>query len=266
MTYQSPPTVPGNATAIGRKADSSHNGAMANRTPSARRARTRPATVRVLVIDVGGTHVKFRMGPQGEIRRFDSGPDMTAALMCRRVRQMAKDLPFEAVSIGYPGPVVRGRIVSEPHNLGQGWVRFDFRKALGRPVRVVNDATMQALGSYEGGRMLFLGLGTGLGTALILDGTVESMEIGHGHFKRGRTFEDYLGERGRRRLGTKKWRKAVAEVVAQLKAVFEVDYVVLGGGNVNRLKTLPEGARAGDNLNAFAGGLRLWERDDPFDV
>ena len=223
-----------------------------------RRSPARPSEGRILVIDVGGSHVKFRVGPDGEIRRFESGLEMTAATMARRVRRLTKDLPYEAVSIGYPGPVVRGRIIGEPHNLGSGWVRYDFAKALARPVRIVNDATMQALGSYEGGRMLFLGLGTGLGTALILDGIVESMEIGHAHFKRGRTFEDYLGESGRKRLGTRKWRKAVAEVVEQLKAVFEVDYVVLGGGNVRRLKTLPAGARLGDNLNAFAGGLRLW--------
>lgn len=239
---------------------------MASRTSPRRRSPARPSPAHVLVIDVGGSHIKFRMGADGEIRRFESGPEMTAAIMTREVRRMSKDLPYEAVSIGYPGPVVRGRIVSEPHNLGGGWVRFDFRKALGRPVRVVNDATMQALGSYQGGRMLFLGLGTGLGTALILDGVVESMEIGHAHFKRGRSFEDYLGEQGRKRLGNKRWRKAVAEVVEQLKGLFEVDYVVLGGGNTRRLKALPEGARLGDNLNAFAGGLRLWERDDPFDV
>lgn len=238
---------------------------MATRTPPRRRPR-RPATARILVIDVGGTHVKFRMGPKGEIRRFESGAQMTAAAMVRQVRKLTRDLPYEAVSIGYPGPVVRGRIVSEPHNLGSGWVRYNFAKGFGRPTRVVNDATMQALGSYEGGRMLFLGLGTGLGTTLILDGTVESMEIGHGHFKHGRSFEHYLGERGRKRLGTKKWRKAVAQVVKQLKAIFEVDYVVLGGGNVKRLKKLPPGARAGDNLNAFTGGLRLWQRDDPFDI
>ena len=238
----------------------------AHRSSAGRRTPGRPSAGRILVIDVGGTHVKFRVGSEGEILRFESGPQMTAAAMTRQVRRLAKDLPYEAISIGYPGPVVRGRIVAEPHNLGSGWVRYDFTKNFGRPVRVVNDATMQALGSYEGGRMLFLGLGTGLGTALILDGTVESMEIGHGHFKRGRSFEDYLGERGRQRLGTKKWRKAVAEVVEQLQAVFEVDYVVLGGGNVRRLKTLPAGARSGDNLNAFPGGLRLWQQDDPFDV
>ena len=243
-----------------------HNVLMSTRSTSTRRSAARPANGRILVIDVGGSHVKFRMGPEGEIRRFESGPDMSAAIMARKVRQMTKDLPYEAVSIGYPGPVVRGRIIGEPHNLGSGWVRHDYGKTLGRPVRIVNDATMQALGSYEGGRRLFLGLGTGLGTALILDDIVESMEIGHAHFKRGRTFEDYLGERGRKRLGTKRWRKAVAEVVEQLKSVFEVDYVVLGGGNVRRLKKLPEGARTGDNLNAFAGGLRLWQRDDAFDV
>ena len=255
---------------MGREADSGHNVSMATRTPPrrtppGRRTPHRPSPARILVIDVGGSHVKFRVGPKGEIRRFESGPKMSAAAMTRQVRRLAKDLPYEAVSIGYPGPVLRGRIVSEPHNLGPGWVHYDFAKSFGRPTRVINDATMQALGSYEGGRMLFLGLGTGLGTTLILDGTVESMEIGHAHFKRGRSFEDYLGERGRKRLGTKRWRKTVAEVVEQLKAVFEVDYVVLGGGNSKRLKALPAGARIGDNLNAFAGGLRLWRRDDPFE-
>lgn len=251
---------------MGPEANSRHNERMATSTASRRRSPRRPSAAHILVIDVGGTHVKFRMGPEGEIRRFESGPGMSAAAMTRQVRKLAKDLPYEAVSIGYPGPVVRGRIVSEPHNLGAGWVRYDFAKNFGRPVRVVNDATMQALGSYEGGRMLFLGLGTGLGTTLILDGAVEPMEIGHAHFKRGHSFEDYLGERGRKRLGTKRWRKAVAEVIEQLKAVFEVDYVVLGGGNVKRLKTLPGGARSGDNLNAFPGGLRLWERNDTFEI
>jgi polyphosphate glucokinase len=162
--------------------------------------------------------------------------------------------------------VLRGRIAAEPFNLGPGWVGYDFEKTLGRPVRVINDATMQALGSYEGGRMLFLGLGTGLGATLILDGIVEPMEIGHLPYKRGRTFEDYIGERGRKRLGKKKWRKAVAEVVARLKEVLEVDYVVLGGGNVVHLKELPDSARLGDNLNAFKGGLHLWRGDHPLAV
>jgi polyphosphate glucokinase len=222
-----------------------------------------PDPARILVIDVGGSHVKFRMGRDGKIRRFDSGPAMTAAAMARKVRKLARDLPYEAVSIGYPGLVVRGRIAAEPYNLGPGWVGYDFRKALGRPVRVINDATMQALGSYAGGRMLFLGLGTGLGATLILDGAVEPMEIGHMPYKRGRTFEDYAGERGRKRLGNKKWRKAVAEVITRLKEVLEADYVVLGGGNAVRLKELPAGVRLGDNLDAFGGGLQLWRGDDP---
>jgi predicted NBD/HSP70 family sugar kinase len=225
-----------------------------------------PDPARVLVIDVGGSHVKFRLGARGQIRRFVSGPEMTAADMARQVRKLARDLPYEAVSIGYPGLVLRGRIAADPYNMGPGWVGYDFVKAFGRPVRVINDATMQALGSYEGGRMLFLGLGTGLGATLILDGMVEPMEIGHMPYKRGRTFEDYAGERGRKRLGNKKWRKAVAEVVTRLKEVLEADYVVLGGGNAARLKELPEGARLGDNLNAFKGGLHLWRGDDPLAV
>jgi len=222
-----------------------------------------PDPAHVLVIDVGGSHVKFRMGERGGIRRFVSGRDMTAAEMARQVRKLARDLSYQAVAIGYPGLVLRGRIAAEPYNLGPGWVGYDFEKTLGRPVRVVNDATMQALGSYEGGRMLFLGLGTGLGATLILEGAVEPMEIGHMPYKRGRTFEDYVGERGRKRLGNKKWRKAVVEVVMRLKDVLEADYVVLGGGNAVRLKELPEGVRLGDNLNAFKGGLHLWRGDDP---
>lgn len=231
-----------------------------------RRAVHVPDPRRILVIDVGGSHVKFRMGPHGEIHRFASGPGMTAAAMAREVRKLAKDLPYEAVSIGYPGLVLRGRIAAEPHNLGAGWVAYDFGKAFGRPVRVINDAAMQALGGYSGGRMLFLGLGTGLGATLILDGIVEPMEIGHMPYKQGRNFEDYAGERGRRRLGNKRWRKAVADVVAQLKEALEVDYVVLGGGNARRMKELPEGTRPGDNLNAFTGGLRIWVGRDPLVV
>jgi polyphosphate glucokinase len=225
-----------------------------------------PDPAHILVIDVGGSHVKVRLGPRGKIRRFESGADMSAADMARKVRKLARDLPYRAISIGYPGLVLRGRIAAEPYNLGAGWVGYDFQKALGRPVRVINDATMQALGSYEGGRMLFLGLGTGLGATLILDGAVEPMEIGHMPYKRGRTFEDYVGERGRKRLGNKKWRKAVAEVIARLKEVLEADYVVLGGGNATRLKELPQGVRLGDNLNAFKGGLHLWRADDPLAV
>jgi polyphosphate glucokinase len=250
-----------------RSTDSGHNSGMPSRSRPKHPATPKPPDpARVLVIDVGGSHVKFRMGPRGPIRRFVSGPDMTAADMANQVRKRARNLPYQAVSIGYPGLVLRGRIAAEPFNLGPGWVGYDFEKTLVRPVRVINDATMQALGSYEGGRMLFLGLGTGLGATLILDGTVEPMEIGHMHYKSGRTFEDYVGERGRERLGNKKWRKSVAEVVARLKEVLEVDYVVLGGGNVARLKNLPDGARLGDNLNAFKGGLQLWRGDHPLAV
>src|SRR2546429_189972 len=156
----------------------------------------------------------------------------------------------------------RGRIAAEPHNLGKGWVGFDFEKAFGRPVKVINDAAMQAIGSYRGGRMLFLGLGTGLGATLVIDGVVEPTEVGHMHYKRGRTFEDYVGERGRRRLGTRKWRRKVLDVIEHLKLALEVDYVVLGGGNAVRLKSLPQDVQLGDNRNAFIGGLRLWRRGD----
>jgi polyphosphate glucokinase len=242
--------------------DSGDNPHMPSRSrPKGSRPSKPPDPARILVIDVGGSHIKFRMGTRGPIQKFVSGPDMTAAEMARQVCKLAHELPYQAVSIGYPGLVLRGRITAEPFNLGQGWVGYDFEKAFGRPVRVINDATMQALGDYEGGRMLFLGLGTGLGATVILDGTVAPMEIGHMPYKNGRTFEDYVGERGRERLGNKKWRKVVAEVVVRLEEVLEADYVVLGGGNALRLKELPKGARLGDNLNAFKGGLNLWRGD-----
>jgi polyphosphate glucokinase len=224
---------------------------------------------RVLVLDVGGTHVKIRMGAAGEERAFESGPHLTAKRMVGQVLELTGDWKYDVVSIGYPGIVFHGRITADPHNLGPGWIGFSWAKAFGKPVRVVNDAAMQAMGSYAGGRMLFLGLGTGLGATLIMNGIVEPMEIGHMPYKHGRTYEDYVGERGRRKLGTKKWRKVVAEVVDQLRSVLEVDYVVLGGGNTRRLRRLPKFARAGDNTNAFIGGLRLWERsgeDDPLTV
>jgi len=218
---------------------------------------------RILVIDIGGSHVKFRIGARGPVRKFGSGPDLTARAMARQVIAIVPRGSFDVVSIGYPGLVSHGRIAAEPHNLGQGWVKFDFHQAFGVPVRVINDATMQAIGSYEGGRMLFLGLGTGLGATLVMDGLVEPMEIGHMPYRHGRTFEEYVGERGRERLGNKRWRKTVEEVVEQLRSVLEVEYVVIGGGNATRLKSLPKGARLGDNLNAFSGGLRLWDHDNP---
>jgi polyphosphate glucokinase len=213
----------------------------------------------ILVIDVGGTHIKVLATGQKEPVKIPSGPKITAKKMVKEVRDATKDWHYSVVSIGYPAPVVHGHPLSEPHNLGGGWVGFDFRKAFGRPVKIVNDAAMQALGIYRGGRMLFLGLGTGLGSAMIVDGIVEPMEVAHLPFKKGRTFEDYLGIRGLKRLGKKKWRRYVALIAEQLKNALEADYVVLGGGNAKLLKTLPPGCRLGDNATAFTGGFRLWD-------
>jgi predicted NBD/HSP70 family sugar kinase len=212
----------------------------------------------ILVIDIGGEHVKFRVGSHGAIDKFVSGPRMTPARMMRELRKLIRGREFDAVSMGYPGVVFHGRIAGEPHNLGRGWVRYDFVHAFRKPLRILNDAAMQAIGSYHGGRMLFLGLGTGLGATLIIDGVVEPTEVGHMPYKHGHTFEDYVGERGRRRRGNKKWRKAVRRVIEALRAAFEADYVVLGGGNAVRLKRLPNYVRLGDNRNAFAGGVRIW--------
>jgi polyphosphate glucokinase len=213
---------------------------------------------RVLAIDIGGSHVKVRLSTRREVRQFESGPHLSARQMVEHVHRITGDWTYDAVSIGYPGVVVHGKIVAEPHNLGRGWVGFDFRKALGRPTRVMNDAAMQAMGSYEGGRMLFLGLGTGLGSALIVDGVVEPMELAHLPFKKGRTYEDYVGDRGRRRLGAKKWNRAVGEIVEQLRTILEADYVVIGGGNARKLKKIPKDARFGSNDFAFIGGFRAW--------
>jgi polyphosphate glucokinase len=212
---------------------------------------------RILVLDVGGSHVKWRVGDRAP-EKFVSGPKMTAAGMVKQLRKLVEPDEYDAVAIGYPGMVVRGRIAAEPFNLGCGWVGFDFEAELGKPVRIVNDAAMQAVGSYTGGRMLFLGLGTGMGATLVLDGVVEPMEFGHLPYKHGRTYEQYVGERGLERLGKRKWRQEVAGVVAQLRHALEVDYVVLGGGNVRLLKDLPEGARLGDNSNAMTGGRLIW--------
>jgi polyphosphate glucokinase len=217
---------------------------------------------RVLVVDVGGSHVKLRIGQRGKTQKFVSGPKMSAADMVKGVRKLTAGAEYEAVSIGYPGLVVRGRIAADPHNLGHGWLGFDFDEAFGKPVRVINDAAMQALGSYNGGRMLFLGLGTGLGATLILDGIVEPMELGHMPYKHGRSYENYAGARGLRRLGLRKWRKVVRDIIEQLKTALEADYVVLGGGNAERLKTLPRGVRLGDNSNAMTGGQLLWRESE----
>jgi polyphosphate glucokinase len=213
--------------------------------------------MRVLVIDVGGTHVKILATGEKAHREFASGPTLTAREMVSRVKRLARGWKYDAVSIGYPGPVLRDRPVAEPHNLGRGWMGFDFERAFGRPTKVVNDAAMQALGGYKRGKMLFLGLGTGLGSTLIADGIVEPMELGHLPYRK-RTFEDYVGIRGLQRLGKKKWRRAVFDVVERLAAALEPDEIVLGGGNVKRLKTLPPGCREGDNANAFRGGFRMW--------
>jgi hypothetical protein len=216
----------------------------------------------ILVIDVGGTNVKVRATGQADTVKIPSGMTMTAGKMVKEVLKVAKDWKYDAVSIGYPGPVVHGHPLSEPHNLGGGWMGFDFKKAFKRPVKIVNDAAMQALGIYRGGRMLFLGLGTGLGSAMIVDGVLEPMELAHLPYKKGHTYEDYLGIRGLKRLGKKKWRKKVFEVVELLKNSLEADHVVLGGGNSKLLKELPPGAQLGDNSTAFTGGVRLWESAD----
>ncbi|HVT92139.1 MAG TPA: ROK family protein [Bryobacteraceae bacterium] len=214
--------------------------------------------MRILVIDVGGTNVKVMDAHHREAVKIPSGPSMTPQKMVSSVRGVTKDWDFSVISIGYPGPVINGKPVTDPHNLGKGWVGFDFSKAFGYPVHLVNDAAMQALGSYEGGRMLFLGLGTGLGTALILDGVLQPMEIAHMPYRKGRTYEDYIGKRGLERLGKKRWRAHVQKITEQLKTALEADYVVLGGGNSKLLKQLPKGARLGDNQNALLGGERLW--------
>jgi polyphosphate glucokinase len=213
--------------------------------------------MKVLVIDVGGTHVKILATDQKAPLEFISGPKMTAKQMVSGVTKLAASWNYDVVSIGYPGPVVHGRILHEPHNLGSGWANFNFGTALGCPVKVINDAAMQALASYKGGSMLFLGLGTGLGSAMIVDGLLEPMELGHLPYRKA-TYEDYVGVRALKRFGKNKWRKYVADVVERLAAALEPDDIVLGGGNVKHLQELPKGCREGDNANAFVGGFRLW--------
>ena len=214
---------------------------------------------KILVVDIGGTNVKMLASGQKEPRRFPSGPKLTAANMVKQVKEATKDWQYDRVTVGYPGPIINERPLREPHNLGPGWMGFNFSKAFGHPVRVINDASMQALGSYDGGRMLFLGLGTGLGSAMIVDGVLQPMELAHLLYRKGKTYEDYLGIRGLERLGKKKWRRHVGTIVELLKEALDADYVVLGGGNSKKLKTIPPGARLGKNENAFLGGLRLWK-------
>jgi polyphosphate glucokinase len=218
---------------------------------------------KVLVIDVGGTNIKvLAEGQQGPLK-IPSGPKMTAQAMVQQVLNATHDWDYDRIAMGYPAPVLDNKPVLEPHNLAPGWVRFDFQKAFGKPLRMINDAAMQALGSYQGGRMLFLGIGTGLGSALVIEGIVQPMELAHLPYRNGRTYEDYVGLRGLERLGKKRWRVHVLDVVERLAAALDVDYVILGGGNAKLLKTLPKGARLGANENAFLGGVKLWE--DPED-
>jgi predicted NBD/HSP70 family sugar kinase len=213
---------------------------------------------KVLVVDVGGTNVKVSAGRR--VVKIPSGSEMTASEMARRVRAAVCGWEYDVVSIGFPGVVLHGKPASEPRNLGTGWVGFNYLRAFGHPVKIINDAAMQAWGSYRGGRMLFLGLGTGLGTALIVDGVLEAMEFAHLPYRKGRTYEDYVGKAGLKRLGKRKWRKQVLNVVARLKAALEVEDVVLGGGNAKLIDRLPRGVRRGDNSHAQLGGRRLWRR------
>ena len=213
----------------------------------------------VLAVDVGGTHVKILATGQDESREFPSGPTLTPRQMAAGVKKLAGNWKYDAVAMGYPGPVLRNRPVAEPHNLGPGWVAFDYEAAFGCPTKVINDAAMQALGGYKGGRMLFLGLGTGLGTAMIVDGIVEPMELGHLPYRKA-TYEDYVGVRGLERLGKKKWQRHVVDVVEHLRAALEPDDVVIGGGNAKKLTQPPPGCRLGENANAFLGGFRLWQQ------
>jgi predicted NBD/HSP70 family sugar kinase len=215
--------------------------------------------MKVLVIDVGGTNIKVSMGGPDDPLKIPSGLDMNAARMAEEVKKATAGWPYEAVSIGYPGPVSNGRPAIEPKNLGAGWVRFDYDKAFNKPVRVVNDAAMQALGSYQGGRMLFLGLGTGLGSAFVANGQLEPLELAHLPYRNNRTYEDYVGLRGFERLGRKKWQRHVETVIELLKHGLQADYVMLGGGQTRKLKSLPAGVRVGNNSHAILGGIRLWD-------
>jgi polyphosphate glucokinase len=216
--------------------------------------------VKILVIDIGGSHVKLLATGKRTPLKLPSGPELTPQSMVTEVLAATTDWQFEAVSIGYPGPVAGNHPTAEPVNLGGGWVPFDYEKAFKRPVKIVNDAAMQALGSYDGGRMLFMGLGTGLGITLVRDGVAVPLEVAHLPYRKGKSYEDFLGERGLKRLGVTKWRRHVEEVVALFLAALTSEYVVLGGGNVRLLEELPPNSRRGSNLNAFRGGYRMWQK------
>lgn len=213
----------------------------------------------ILVVDVGGNNVKIMPPGATEIRKFSSGRDLTPTRLVEGVKELVADVHYDVMTIGFPAPVVRGAIEIEPVNLGPGWVGFDFNTAFGKPLKIVNDAAMQAIGSYQGGRMLFLGLGTGLGSAFVFDGMVMPLELAHLPYRKGRTFEDYVGDRGMDRLGKRKWLRCVHDVVEKLRGALLADYVVLGGGNVRKLENVPPHVRIGSNMNAFEGGVRLWQ-------
>lgn len=215
----------------------------------------------IVTVDIGGSHVKILSNAGGQERRFESGPNMTPGQMADGLEKLWDDMQFDVLSMGFPGPVGHNRILVEPHNLGTGWVGYDFAQRFGKPVRLVNDALMQAVGSYQGGRMLFLGLGTGLGAAMIIENVAQPMEIAHLPYRKGRTFEDYLGEASLEKRGLKKWRKHVHKAVKALCKALEPDYVVIGGGNVDRLEALPPRSQRGDNANAFKGGFALWQNE-----
>jgi polyphosphate glucokinase len=217
-----------------------------------------PANPKVLVVDVGGTHIKVMATGQTTRREAQSGPTLTPRQLMKALKELTAEWKYDVVSLGYPGTAFRGRITAEPANLGPGWVTFDFDKAFGCPVKIINDAAMQALGSYQGGSMLFLGFGTGLGSALVIDGVVQPLELAHLPYKKGQSYEDYVGVRGLKRRGKKRWRAHVLDVATRLATALQTSDLVLGGGNVKLLGRLPDGARLGDNANAFKGGFRLW--------
>jgi polyphosphate glucokinase len=219
------------------------------------------AKMNILTIDIGGSNIKFLLQGEETPRRFPSGPEMTAQRMVIGIQDATTDWPHDVISIGYPGPVLNGQPIAEPHNLGHGWVGFDYTAAFGCPVKIINDAAMQALGSYAGGKLLFLGLGTGLGSAMVVRGVVEPMELAHLPYRKG-TFEDYVGLRALKRVGKKKWRRNVADIVLRLQQALQPDYIVLGGGNARRLKELPPGCRLGENSNSFRGGFGLWQKPE----
>lgn len=213
----------------------------------------------VLAIDIGGSHVKIRSSAGGEEKKAESGKHMSGADMVKAVKAMAEGMTYDVIAMGYPGPVVHGRPLRDPFNLGEGWVQYDYARAFGCPVRIVNDALMQAVGSYQGGRMLFLGLGTGLGAAMIVEHVAQPMEIAHLPYHKGKTYEHYVSEAYREKKGNKKWREEVTKIVEALTAALEPEYIVIGGGNVEHLDELPPKCRRGDNALAFEGGFRIWQ-------